>query len=384
MHVETALERPETGLRDRLLAKIPDDIRPEVIILHASETDNGGIVAATVFYAAALIAAGYPAEIWTPSLALKKRARDLGIPVFCRKAFRNAAAPIVSPAIVARALKARFHAKAVIHQGEKHWLFGRVWLRGLAESVVFHNDKIGQRRLFKHWLALSNRHRDVLDRFAQINGLKPKISVIRNGPLPLASHMAQTRQPKRIATIGALSNFGNKKGNDILIRAFASVCARGHDVRLVLAGNGFEFKKCQALALELGVQEKIDWLGWLWDTRTFFDQIDVFCLPSRNEPFGIVVTEAMQAGLPVIATDTNGPSDIVIAGETGWIVPVGDVGALSSALIDAIENPARAAAYGAAGFDRYLKVYSPEPAGVRLAEALGLAQKAAINPRAAL
>jgi glycosyltransferase involved in cell wall biosynthesis len=372
MLVEKAPERPDSAQGPHRNIGPLEDKNPEVILLHASEADQGGIFAATIFYAAALIAAGHPAEIWTPSLALEKRAKGLGVPVFCRKAFRNAAGPIVNPSIVARSLNVRSHAKAIIHQGEKHWLFGRVWLRGAAESVVFHNEKIGQRRLFKHWLALSERNREDLELFARQRGLSRKISLIRNGPLPSASQLSQPRHAKPISAIGALSNFGDRKGIDILIRAFAEVLARGRDARLVLAGNGFEFKKCQALADELGISNKVDWLGWQWDTRAFFQQIDLFCLPSRNEPFGIVVTEAMQAGLPVVATDTSGPRDIVLPGKTGWIVPVEDVAALTAALAEAIEDPAKAAAYGAAGLERYRTTYSLEAAGRALAEALGL------------
>ena len=371
MLVETAPLRPGSA-RSANRNLEPGNNGPEVILLHASEADQGGIVAATIFYAAALIAAGHPAEIWTSSLALEKRAKVLGVPVFYRKAFRNAAGPIVNPSIVAKALKAGHHAKAIIHQGEKLWLFGRVWLRGAAESVVFHNEKIGQRRLFRHWLALSERHRGDLELFARQRGLRRQISLIRNGPLPNASQVAESRPAKPIAAIGALSNFGGKKGTDILIRAFAELRARGYDVRLVLGGNGFEFKKCQALADELGISNKVDWLGWQWDTRAFFQQIDLFCLPSRKEPFGIVVTEAMQAGLPVVATDTSGPRDVVLPGKTGWIVPVGDVAALTAALVEAVENPAQTAAYGAAGLDRYGSTYSLEAAGRLLAEVLGL------------
>ena len=93
MLVETAPERSDSARRTYRNIGPLEGKNPEVILLHASETDQGGIVAATIFYAAALIAAGHPAEIWTPSLALANRAKVLGVPVFCHKAFRNAAGP---------------------------------------------------------------------------------------------------------------------------------------------------------------------------------------------------------------------------------------------------------------------------------------------------
>jgi glycosyltransferase involved in cell wall biosynthesis len=344
----------------------------EVIVLHPSEMDLGGVMSAVIFYAAALNAAGHPAEIWTPSLALESRAKSMGIPVFFHKGFRNAVTPIVHPSIVARALRAKRHAKAIVHQGEKHWLFGRIWLGGLEECVVFHNEKINYRRLFDHWLAISERHRQALEAFAQERGLRRLISVIRNGPLPDASLAAEPRPVRPIVNIGAISNFGPRKGMDVLIRAFAVALQRNCSLRLMLAGDGFERKACERLGGELGIDGDIEWLGWQWDTRAFFNRIDLFCLPSRKEPFGIVVTEAMQAGLAVIATDTSGPTDIVMPGETGWIVPVEDVTALADVILDAAENPAKTAAFGAAGWARFHSTYSLPAAGKAIAAVLGL------------
>ncbi|HZV20385.1 MAG TPA: glycosyltransferase [Hyphomicrobiales bacterium] len=343
-----------------------------VVILHPSEAELGGIVAAVLFYALALKAAGHAAEIWTPSQVLKERAESLGIPVFFHKGLRNAASPIVHPAIVAKALKGRRHAKAILHQGEKHWLFSRIWFSGIDNFVVFHNEKINQRRFFKHWLALSERQRLELMDFARQRKLQRSISIIRNGPLPSASIESQPRPARPIERIGAISNFGDRKGMDILIRAFQRVAAEHVNARLVLAGDGFEREACRHLAEELGIADRIEWPGWQWDPGPFFSGIDLFCLPSRKEPFGIVVTEAMQAGLAVIATDTHGPADIVVPGKTGWLVPVGDADALAEAILDAICNPAKTAAFAAAGLARFQSAYSPHAAGPAIANALGL------------
>jgi glycosyltransferase involved in cell wall biosynthesis len=345
---------------------------PEVVILHASDPIGGGVVSATLFYAAALIAAGHPAEIWTPSGLIEERAKRLNVPVFRHRAFMNAGMPIVHPQVVRKALRARRRVKAVIQQGEKHWLFGRMWMRGAVESVVFHNTKINQRRFFKHWLAISESHRRDLTAYAQARGLKRTISLIRNGPLPDASRSLSPRPIKPILRIGAISDFGEHKGMAFLVRAFAEIAADYPSVSLVLAGDGPRRQYCQHLAGDLGIGDRVEWPGWLRDTRAFFDGIDLFCLPSLTEPFGIVITEAMQAGLAVIATDTYGPRDIVSPGETGWIVPPGDSAALAAALRAAIADPVRTAAYGSAGLSRYQANYTLEAAGTILAEALGL------------
>jgi glycosyltransferase involved in cell wall biosynthesis len=139
----------------------------------------------------------------------------------------------------------------------------------------------------------------------------------------------------------------------VLVRAFAVLIERHHDVRLVLAGHGAELQRCQRLAENLGVAGRISWPGWLDDTGAFFENIDLFVPPSRNEPFEIVVTEAMQAALPVVATSTKGPSDVVIPGETGWLVPPDDAAALADAIEDAIKNPEKARVFGANGYERF-------------------------------
>ncbi len=145
---------------------------------------------------------------------------------------------------------------------------------------------------------------------------------------------------------------------------------RGFDGRLVLAGDGLERNRCEELAQDLQIWERIDWMGWQSDTRAFFERIDLFCLPSRNEPFGIVATEAMQAGLAVVATNTSGPRDIVVPGKTGWIVPSDDATALADALEDAIGHPERTASFGRTGFTHFEENYSPLAAGKVLAAAL--------------
>lgn len=346
----------------------------KVLVIHASETGAklGGIANATIFYALALTAAGYPAEIWTPSQTLADRAQALGVPVFRHRWLCNAGIALLHPTLIWKALTARRHAAAVMHQGEKLWLFGRVWLTAIPESVVFHNVKIHQRQLFRRWLAISVRHKRELEVFARAKRLHRTIALIRNGPLPIASELPRCKPADRIQTIGCLGNFRRKKAVPVLVRAFAELIKRGHDVRLVLGGEGPERPLCQELAKQLGVSGRIDWPGWNNDTRSFFKQIDLFCLPSRNEPFGLVITEAMQAGLAVVATDTSGPRDIVIPGKTGWIVPVDDAEALADALEEAISNPALTRSYGIAGFHRYQENYAPLAAGKILAEALGL------------
>jgi glycosyltransferase involved in cell wall biosynthesis len=116
--------------------------------------------------------------------------------------------------------------------------------------------------------------------------------------------------------------FNHVKGFDVLINAFAALRGRVSGVKLLLAGDGEYRKSYLELACKLGMERSIimsdcfvpDIRPWLWAA-------DYFVLPSRSEPFGIIVLEAMAAGLPVIVTDSGGPGEIIHDGAEGLVVP---------------------------------------------------------------
>ena len=84
----------------------------------------------------------------------------------------------------------------------------------------------------------------------------------------------------------------------------------------------------------------------------FYRGADVFCLPSWEEGFPLVLLQAMASGLPVVATDATGAGDIVTPGVEGEIVPAGDVPALREALDRVLSDPIRAKEMGAAARNR--------------------------------
>ena len=87
-----------------------------------------------------------------------------------------------------------------------------------------------------------------------------------------------------------------------------------------------------ALATQWNVTPHIEFTEWLADLTPFLDQIDLLVVPSEKEAFGLVLLDAMARGKPNLATNCNGPADIIVEGETGWLVPINDVEALSEAI----------------------------------------------------
>ncbi|MHB8604058.1 MAG: glycosyltransferase family 4 protein [Thermoplasmatota archaeon] len=139
------------------------------------------------------------------------------------------------------------------------------------------------------------------------------------------------------------------KGLPFLVDAFAKL---PRETRLVLVGEDQDQRvKLEAQAARLGVGERVIFTGALAE-REYVDALgaaDVFALASEWEAFGIVLAEAQAAGAPVVATRVGGAPDVVVDGETGFLVPYGDAGALASALARVLADPKRAEAMGAAG-----------------------------------
>jgi glycosyltransferase involved in cell wall biosynthesis len=89
-----------------------------------------------------------------------------------------------------------------------------------------------------------------------------------------------------------------------------------------------------------------------------FRRAAVFCMPSQYEPFGVVFAEAMLGGMPCVATTEWAMPEIIVDGETGWLVPPGAPRQLASALLDALQNPGESARRGRRGRDRALALFT--------------------------
>ncbi len=139
--------------------------------------------------------------------------------------------------------------------------------------------------------------------------------------------------------IGSMGRFVAKKGFDLFIEALALLKARNIPFRALLAGDGEETLALKQLAAAKGLESQLQFTGWVGDKKAFFDSIDVFCLPSHHEPFGIVLLEAMAHALPVVATRSEGPSEILQLDTDGILVPKENPQALGDALKTLLTEP---------------------------------------------
>lgn len=124
-----------------------------------------------------------------------------------------------------------------------------------------------------------------------------------------------------------------------LLRAFARL-REGRAARLVVLGEGPRRSALEALAQRLSIREDVHLPGFVDDPYAYMRAASVFALSSHDEPFGLVLVEAMACGTPVVSTDCpGGPSDILKGGALGPLVPVGDDEALAAALGDVLDAP---------------------------------------------
>ena len=126
----------------------------------------------------------------------------------------------------------------------------------------------------------------------------------------------------------------------------------------------------KSLADDLGISGSVRWLDWVEDRASFFREIDVYCLPSRFEPFGLVVIEAMAMGTPVIASRTDGPVEILTDGSTGWLFPVEDSEALCDIIRRTFNDPAGRASVSERAMADAERRFRPEAAAETIESAL--------------
>lgn len=138
---------------------------------------------------------------------------------------------------------------------------------------------------------------------------------------------------------GAAGRMMPVKAYDDLLRALARIDVPGVPTMLVLAGDGDERPRLEELARQLGVEERVRFLGFRQDIADLYRAFDVFVLSSLREGFPNVVIEAMASGCPVVATRVGGVAEIVEHEESGLVVPAGAPEALGEALERLVHDP---------------------------------------------
>ena len=160
-----------------------------------------------------------------------------------------------------------------------------------------------------------------------------------------------------IMTVGRLMV---QKGQSYLVAAIPALAARFPRLAVVIVGGGYLADELARQAAELGVAEIVHLPGHRDDARMLLDAADVFVLPSRQEGMPLAALEAMDVGLPVVATDVIGTAEVVANRQTGTLVAPQDPAALAAALAELLGDPVLRARYGEAGSLRYTELFTAQ------------------------
>lgn len=183
-----------------------------------------------------------------------------------------------------------------------------------------------------------------------------KVQVIRNC-VSAAAHDPNCAHPIERAgrpVVLTVARLDEQKGHRYLLEAAAQV----PEAQFVLAGDGPLRASLEAQTRSLGVEERVKFLGYRSDIADLLADCDVFVLPSLYEGLPLSILEAMSAGKPVIATQIGGTDEVVIAGETGLLVPPANPTALAAAIRSVLTDRSLAQRLASAGRARVEQEFS--------------------------
>ncbi len=144
---------------------------------------------------------------------------------------------------------------------------------------------------------------------------------------------------KKPPVIGTLGRFVKKKGFASFIEAMALLKSAGVEFQAVLGGSGEEEHNLKQLAHRLNVQDRIHFPGWIENVPIFMNDLDIFCLPSLHESFGIVLLEAFAYGKPVVSTRSEGPLEIGTDRENILFCDIDNAAEMARLIRELLENP---------------------------------------------
>jgi glycosyltransferase involved in cell wall biosynthesis len=242
--------------------------------------------------------------------------------------------------------------------GTHHLDPGRTRLHQLMPEILT------SRRL-DHAIAVSH---STMAAWARRRGMSAaKLSVIPNGvdvgqyrrQFPPATARAALGLPvdegRVLSVVGRLEE---QKGHKYLLEAFAGLLQQVPGTHLAFAGDGTLREPLVEQAKALGIAHHVHFLGHCEGVQTVLDASDVFVLPSLWEAMPFALLEAMAASLPVVATAVAGVPELVVEGETGFLVPPADANALLKALLRTVQMPNTGREMGVAGRQRVERHFS--------------------------
>jgi glycogen(starch) synthase len=357
--------------------------RPLRIVIFASAYAPaiGGVEELTHHLASHLVATGDEVEVWTNRHPAELPARETIDGIHVRRfdlplprarpadAARAASRALTSVRGMRRRLRARdadvihvqcFSSNGIYSTALSHWSRVPLVVSLQGETLMDDNDVYDHSVLLRSGLRMGLRRARAVTACSQFAlddasarfGLAPGVGlVVPNGVETTDAPREVDAQLPFDRFVFAVGRAVEKKGFDLLVRSFAQIAERHPDVGLVIGGDGAARPGLISLARELGIADHVHLPGRLSreQVASTMRKAELFVLPSRVEPFGIVVLEALHAGRPVVVSSRGGAPEIVRDEREGLVVDPFDTEALGAAIGRLLEDRALAERLAQAG-----------------------------------
>ena len=200
------------------------------------------------------------------------------------------------------------------------------------------------------------------------HGNGSKVTIIPNSVDP--KNFCSTVDPREIRrelglrdsvpVVCVLAALRPEKDLQTFLGAAARVGKEMPEAQFLVIGDGTERSKLERCAVDLGLSDRVSFLGDQTEVANLLAAVDVCVLSSLTESLPNAVLEAMSMGRPVVATDVGGIPELVADGETGYLVPSRDTEAMAHRILELLQNMERRSAMGQAGLKRAQKQFNPE------------------------
>ncbi|HUF08947.1 MAG TPA: glycosyltransferase family 4 protein [Rhodothermales bacterium] len=231
-------------------------------------------------------------------------------------------------------------------------------LHGLWPGQTDARDSVAIRAIqAADWIACCS-HATLQDARLLVPEISARSTVIHN------ARKAPDRAPSALPVTGQrllyLGRLSREKGVDLALRAFAKIAPRFAGTRLLIAGGGPEREALERQAIESGMSDRVDFLGWVEPERVseLLNSVSMVLIPSRWEGFGLGALEAALMARPVVAARVGGLPEVVKDRVTGILVPVDDADALAAAVETLLTRPDEARRMGNAARKHAIETFN--------------------------